>query len=250
MLEVSKLGVKKSGTKILEDISFVCKSPEFIGVIGPNGAGKTTLLRSLAGLEPHTGLVALNGAHLNPDLFATSIAWVPHQQIVSFDYPVIEIVLMGRFPWHRGHPRTVDKERSMEALKTVGMDLFVDRTITSLSAGELQKVMLARAIAGDSPLLILDEPLANLDLSASFHLCATLKDLVTQGRTVIASMHDLSHAAKFADRLICLNQGEMFGMGTPKSLLTPETLRDAFRVEGAWKDAHLVIDRAITFENL
>src|SRR5690606_772721 len=101
------------------------------------------------------------------------------------------------------------------------------RKVTSLSAGELQKVMLARAIAGDAGLLVFDEPFANLDLAASLNLCGIFRDLVRAGRTLLASMHDLNLAARFSDRLMCLRQGTVYGVGTPRELLTPTALREA-----------------------
>lgn len=223
-----------SGNHILKGISMETGARELVGVIDPNGSGKSTFLKCVYRvLQPTCGAVYIDGKPLNAHSYkqsARAIAVVAQHNYYNFEFSVRDVVLMGRAP----HKRALDRDNAEdfrivdEALATVGMCAFAERSFSTLSGGEQQRVILARALAQQTPCLILDEPTNHLDIKYQLQLMDLVRGL---DRTVIAAVHDLNIAAMYCDRLYAIKDGEVVGVGTPRELLTPAFIREVYEVD-------------------
>lgn len=220
--------------RILKGISLETHTGEFVGIIGPNGSGKSTLLKCIYRvLKPDGGCIWLGDQELHEIKIKNSarkVAVVAQHNYYNFEFSVREVVMMGRAP----HKKMLEKDGAKDfeivdqALKTVGMYEFADRNFSTLSGGEQQRVILARALAQQTPCLILDEPTNHLDITHQLQLMELVRGLNV---TVLSAIHDLNIAAMYCDRLYILKDGEIVGSGTPEELLTPETIRRVYQVE-------------------
>lgn len=227
-------------TEILRGIDFEANEGEFVGIIGPNGSGKSTLLRCLYRvLTPSEGAVFLNGKKLSSYRVkesAQKLAVVAQHNYYNFEFSVRDVVMMGRAP----HKRALDRDTAedyqimRQSLKAVGMQEFEERSFSTLSGGEQQRIILARALAQQTPCLILDEPTNHLDIKYQLWLMDIVKNLDC---TVISAVHDLNIAAMYCDRLYAMKQGKLIAQGTPHELLTPDLIRELYEV-----DAEVSID--------
>jgi iron complex transport system ATP-binding protein len=237
-LRVEHLSVELGGQGVLRDVSVTAASGEWLGVIGPNGSGKTTLLRAVSGAVAGDGRIELFGKPLTSWAAherAQRVAMVRQQSAVSFDLTVRDVVMLGRAP-HRGWFAQFganDAEVVEAAMDEVDVDAYADRSLTSLSGGEVQRAFLAQALAQDADLLLLDEPTTHLDVHYQFSLLDAVRRQVEYGRAVIAVVHDLEHAARYSDRLIVLDEGRCVASGTPREVLTPELIADVFGMSAA-----------------
>ena len=219
---------------ILKGVSMEAGNREFVGLIGPNGSGKSTLLKCVYRvLSPDKGAVFLNGKPLkdmNYKTSARSLGVVAQHNYYNFDFSVREVVLMGRSPHKKALERDNAEDYAIvaEALEKVGMADFAARSFSTLSGGEQQRVILARALAQQTPCLILDEPTNHLDITHQLQLLKIVKQLDV---TVISAIHDLNIAAMFCDRLYVLKNGEIVAEGTPREVLTRELIREIYEVE-------------------
>lgn len=223
-----------NGNPILKGVSLQAGEKQLIGVIGPNGSGKSTLLKCIYRvLQPTGGAVFLDGKPLSEYSFresALKIAVVAQHNYYNFDFSVRDVVLMGRSP----HKKTLERDNAQdfriveEALTKVGMLHFAERSFSTLSGGEQQRVILARALAQQTPCLILDEPTNHLDIKYQLQLMDLVRGL---DRTVITAVHDLNIAAMYCDWLYAVKDGRVVGQGTPQALLTPEFIRQVYEVE-------------------
>lgn len=238
ILTVDHLGKRWNGRTALADVSFTVHRGECIGLVGSNGAGKTTLLRVMAKLlEPTGGAVLLNGAalaDLDQRAVARQVATVPQSGVpADFAFPTLDVVLMGRYP-HRGRfedDTAEDLAIVREAMCATWTGSLADRAITQLSGGERQRVVMARALAQQPRLLLLDEPTASLDLCHQILMLDLVRTLAKkEGLAVVAAIHDLSLASRYCDRLVLLKAGAILADDTPAAVLTPERLADAFGV--------------------
>jgi len=197
---------------------------QWLGIIGPNGAGKSTLLRSIVGLADYSGAIAL-GDGRTPG--AADVALVPQAPIMPKGMTVAEYVLLGRtahLGWLARESRA-DREIASSVLNRLELTAFADRFVSTLSGGEAQQVVVARALAQQSPVLLLDEPTSALDLGHQVSVLELVDDLRrTEGLSVLAAMHDLSAAARFADRLILIDHGRIVAEGRPAAVLQPDLL--------------------------
>ncbi len=199
-------------------------------LIGPNGAGKSTLLKVLAGIiSPTEGHVI--GLGKTPKDHSKICTWLPPTTQVAFDYSVFEVVRMGLFPWHQGRPSRKDDESVMAALTDLCAHELADRSITQLSSGERQRVMLARALIAPSSYLLLDEPLTNLDLQTSFMMLNVLRARAKSGTGIIISLHDIALAAELTDDFVCLKQGRVVSQGSLNQALTEGLAENVFGVK-------------------
>ncbi len=236
-LGVDQLRVTLGGNPVLRGISCEVSRGEFVVVIGPNGSGKTTLLRALAGLiKADGGRIALAGvdtSELSARERARSVAYLPQSSSSGYSFTAFEVALMGRYP-RLGRfqlESESDREIAYRALERTEAAQFADRRIGELSGGERQRVMVARTLAQQPDLLLLDEPTSNLDLKHQLSLMALVRGEVANGLAAVAVLHDLSLAARFADRLVLLKDGVVMADGSPGSVLTPANLRAAFEVD-------------------
>jgi iron complex transport system ATP-binding protein len=225
------LSVRFGTVEVVREISGEVERGEWVGLIGPNGAGKTTVLRALAGLVPYEGTVALDGHDVHASRrrdVARRVALVPQSPRIPAELTVGEYVLLGRTA-HIGYLATEgrsDRVAAQRALERLELDAFAQRTLGSLSGGELQRVVLARALAQEAPLLLLDEPTSALDLGHQ-QQALELVDALRRDHalTVVAAMHDLTLAAQYADRLLLLDQGRIVADGSPDDVLSEERIQ-------------------------
>ena len=236
VLRAEGLGVSLGGRPVLAGLAARVDEGERVALVGPNGAGKTTLLRAVAGLIPYTGTLALRGREVRQwpaRERARAVALVRQQTYLAVEFTAAEVVALGRSP-HLGWVERVgeaDRARVAAALDAVDLGALADRPVTRLSGGEQQRVALAQALAQDAPLLLLDEPTAHLDVRHQLDLLARLGAVAEAGKTVVAAVHDLELAARFADRLWVLADGALVADGPPEAVLTADVLRRAFGVE-------------------
>lgn len=215
-------------TEALRGVDLRLAAGEWLGLIGPNGAGKSTLLRAIAGLVPHTGSVALDCGGRPA---GTDVALVPQIPLLPEGMSVAEYALLGRSPhlgWLAVESRR-DRRIVASVLERLDLRGFADRPVTQLSGGETQRVVLARALAQQAPILLLDEPTSALDLGhrdAVLELIDKLRR--SDGISVIAAMHDLGTAARFADRLALIDRGRIVADGAPRSVLAAGRLSDVY----------------------
>jgi len=235
MIRIDDVAVELGGTSILDGVTADVEQGRFVGLVGPNGAGKTTLLRVIHGaLDPDRGEVRVGGdpvQGLSSKQASRRVAVVPQDTHLSFDFPVEEVVAMGRHP-HRSRlsgSGERDRERVAAAMERTEVEGFADRPITAVSGGERQRVLLARALAQDAPILLLDEPTASLDINHQVRTLELVRRLVDDdGKTVVAAIHDLNLAAHYCDDLLLLADGEVRASGDPASVLSESHLEAAF----------------------
>ena len=239
MIELDSVGVELGETPVLEDVSLDVPEGAFLALVGPNGAGKTTLLRTCNGIvSPTAGQVRVDGHDVtssSPRDVGRLVATVPQTTRIAFEFDVADVVAMGRTP-HRGRFETADDDDRTaveSALERTDTARFADRSIDELSGGERQRVVLARALAQETPVLLLDEPTASLDINHQVRTLALARELATAGRTVVAAIHDLDLAARFCDRIALLSDGSILADGPPEAVLTAERLESAFGVRTA-----------------
>lgn len=236
VIEVRGVGVTLEATRILHDVTFSVQGGRLIGLLGPNGSGKTTLLRAMSGLLPFNGRIQLDGRPIRdwkPRELARRLAFVRQSVSLSFDFNVSELVLLGRSP-HKGWLTDYgsdDLTRMAAALHRVDLAGFEDRSVLSLSGGELQRVFLAQALVQEAGVLLLDEPTAHLDVHYQFEFMNIIRTLVAGGRTAVSVFHDLEMAGRFADELLVLNGGRMAAFGSPQEVLSQELIAEVFRMD-------------------
>lgn len=236
-LVANNLTVRLGVRTVLEGLSINFKPGSVTAIVGPNGAGKSTLLHCLAGLRrPNAGAVFLDGqdlAGLSPRRRAQCMAFLPQTPEISWDVDVRTFVSLGRTP-HLGALGLGNEDLAAveEAISAAGIEGLAERVITSLSGGERARVLIARAMAGWADWLLADEPLTGLDLGHALDALDLFREMAqAESRGVIITLHDLSLAARVADRMIVLSEGQILSDGPPKQSLTPAVLAQAYGVE-------------------
>lgn len=232
-LDVRDVDVELGGKQILDTVSADVDDSRLVGIVGPNGAGKSTLLRAMNGIiEPVAGTVLVDdeAVHELPSKAASRrIASVPQEGHVGFEFTVRETVEMGRHPHVPRFGNDDDPDAVERAMERAEVETFADRDVTSLSGGEKQRVLLARALAQQTPVLLLDEPTASLDVNHQIRTLELVRGLVEDAdRAVVAAIHDLDLAARYCDELVLVADGRVLDSGAPESVLTPAAIRDAF----------------------
>jgi iron complex transport system ATP-binding protein len=235
VLAASSISVSIDNTPILRDVSFEVSRGEWVGLIGPNGSGKSTLLRTISGLLRYSGSLEMDGREVRQwkaRPLAQRVAFMQQTANLVFDLTVDDLVLLGRSPHHGwfGEFTSDDRDRVSEALLKVDASHLSERSVLTLSGGELQRVLLAQALVQETPLLLLDEPTTHLDIHHQFEFLRLIENLVTSGKTVIAVFHDLAMAGRYASRLLAMNGGRMVADGSPPAVLTQQILEDVFRM--------------------
>ena len=234
MLKIQNLSVSYGPRRILQDVSFDVQSGEVLALIGPNGAGKSTLIRAVSGVIPYSGHVRTNGddfASLSTLQRARYIATVPQAVSLPPAYTVWETVLFGRTPHlgFLGQPSPKDEEIARQSLQRVSALSFADRRVGELSGGEQQRILLARALCQSTPILLLDEPTAHLDLQYQVGLLELVHELAHKDHlAVLVALHDLNLAAHYADRIALMVAGNIKAMGSAKDVLQPELIQEAY----------------------
>ncbi len=233
-VRVSDLEIYLGNNHILKGLDMYVGEKEFVGIIGPNGSGKSTLLRCIYRiLKPSMGTIMLNEEDIKSFSIketAKKIAVVSQHNSYNFEFTVSDMVLMGRSP----HKKFMEKENKddykimMNSLEKVGMKDFAHRNFSSLSGGEQQRIILARALAQKTDCLILDEPTNHLDIKYQLQLMDTVRSL---GITVVAAIHDLNIAAMYCDKICAIKDGKIIKYGTPKEVLNKEFIKTLYEVD-------------------
>jgi len=242
LLRIDNIDFSYQSSKILDSVTFEVKSGEFLGIMGPNGSGKTTLLRCISNvLSPQIGTVLIDGKNiqkLSKREIARNIGVVPQTSAIDFAFTVSELVLMGRTPYMERFKSetTHDFEIAEEAMRLTNTLRLAEKTFDELSGGEKQRVIIARALAQESKILLLDEPTVHLDISSQFEILKLIKNLSKQKEiVVIAVFHDLNLAAQYSDKLILLDNGKIVSMGLPDEVLTPENIQKTYHMDAIVK---------------
>jgi iron complex transport system ATP-binding protein len=238
-LEVSDLTVAAGNKIILRNVSFAVKPGEFIGIIGPNGAGKSTLLRSLRGMIPGIkGEVRMFGKaiHTMKDKqVARIVAYMQQDVNVGFGFTALQIVLAGRYPylqWWQNEQKK-DYEIAKKYMAFTGVEMLAEKSVQQVSGGERQRILLAKILAQETPLVFLDEPTASLDLVYQEEIFRYCRVMCQEGRTVFIIAHDIKLAAKFCSRLILVAGGRVLADGKPQEVITAEYLEKAYGLHSA-----------------
>jgi manganese/iron transport system ATP-binding protein len=230
VLEVHNLTVSYNGSFALEDVSFEVQAGEQVAVVGPNGAGKSTLFKAMVGLiHPRSGGILTNGAEIGYVTQRSAVDW-------SFPVTVHDVVMMGRIGkmgWLRWQ-RPRDREIVQQSLAQVGMSEYASRQIGELSGGQQQRVFIARALAQEATVLLMDEPFSGVDAPAQESILEILNHLRRQDVTMLVSTHDLNLAVKRFDRLALLNQ-RLVAYGVPREVVTPQNLAAAYGGQAVWR---------------
>ena len=238
-LEAANISVTLGGKLIVDRASLAVSTGEIVGLIGPNGAGKSTLLRAMLGfVERTSGEVKLDGADFlaRPGRErARAVAFLPQDRRVEWRLPAGDVVMLGRYPHQSGFggPSPEDRAAVDRALGAVDATTLSDRPVAVLSGGERTRVLLARALAVEAPLLLVDEPIAALDPYHQLHVMEILRERARSGGGVLAVIHDLALASRFMDRLILMDGGHIAAEGVPAEVLTAERLAQVYRIDAA-----------------
>jgi cobalamin transport system ATP-binding protein len=241
-LALDQLSVSLGGTRVLDELSTEVADGEWVALIGPNGAGKTTALRAVAGLVPYEGRVSVlkdDARALPRKQLARRVALVPQVPLIPGDITVRAYVLLGRTPHlgYLGSERRTDHRAVDAALEQLDLIPFAQRRLDTLSGGERQRATLARALAQDAPVLLLDEPTAALDMGRQQQVLEIVDELrASRGLTVVSTMHDLTLAGQYADRLLLLDGGRLVAAGSAEEVLTQALITQHYGAEVAVVD--------------
>ena len=247
-LSARDLHVDLAGRTVLRGVELAVRPGEVVGLLGPNGAGKSTLMRALAGQVAHSGTVRIgerDAAGLSPAERARLVAYLPQARVIGWPMSVERAVGLGRLPWlgFGGRPGPRDMEICREAMAVMDVSGLADRRATELSGGEQARVLAARAIAQDTPVLIADEPASGLDPAHQISMMAALGSIARRGRAILVSLHDLTLAARWCDRVVLLRDGTVAADGDPAAVLDAAMLADVFGIRAhiAREDGRLVL---------
>ena len=232
LLTLENMTVMRGACPVVDGVSLSIGPGECVGLIGPNGSGKTTMMRGALGLLPVRGRSSV--AALSPRERAMRAAWMPQSRDIAWPVTVETLIALGRIPHlPRGaRPAPADQAAIDAAIDRMGLEGYRTRIATQLSGGEQARVLIARALAQDTPLLMADEPIAGLDPASQISTMTVFARLAGEGRAVLVSLHDLGLAARHCTRLVLLDAGRVAADGPPASVLTPENLDRVFGVTG------------------
>jgi iron complex transport system ATP-binding protein len=237
MLRIEDLSVSYGTRRVLHEVSLTVENGELLALIGPNGAGKSTLVRAVSGFIPaQSGSASKNGTNLltaPASERARIISVVPQVASLPPAFTVWETVLLGRTPYLNflGQVSSADETIARQSLQRVDALDLIDRRVGELSGGEQQRVLLARALAQSTPILLLDEPTSHLDLHHQISLLELVRGLAhNDGLAVLVALHDLNLAARYADRIALMVDGQVKALGTPGEVLRPELISEAYHL--------------------
>lgn len=237
-LHINDLHFRRGSRVVLDSIDLKLQSGAVTAVLGPNGAGKSTLLSCITGLlRPERGTVELDGAPLLslPAMQrARRIAFLPQTPEIAWAVDVQTVVGLGRIPHHGISSDAEDQAAVIRAMDRTQVTQWADRTVTTLSGGERARVLLARVLAGETDWILADEPFTGLDPSHQFEAAELLRSVADQGGGVVLTIHDLTLAARIADRVVIIDDGRIVADGAPQAALTTEILRDVYNINAQW----------------
>jgi iron complex transport system ATP-binding protein len=234
LLELEGVHAKVSGKPVLQGVDFAVNSGELVALCGPNGAGKSTAIRAGLGIvglaQGRVSLGDVDVRQLSERQRGERAAYLPQERMISWNLPALEVVALG-LPFLKAKEGMA---RALKVMAEVGVGHLAERGVAEMSGGERAKVLLARAMVGGAPLLLADEPVAGLDPDAQLLVLERLKARAIDGSGVLVSLHDLSLAAQFADRVLVLDQGRVVADGPPIMALSPDILGSVFQLDAVW----------------
>lgn len=244
-INVKDVKVYYGSVKAIDGVSLSVRAGEVLSIIGPNGAGKSTLLKVINGvLKPLMGVVYIDNESLNEiprREVARKTGVVPQRIHTSGMLSVYDFVMTGRRPYIDFTPSKTDEEKVYEALKTVGAVDLAERNLEELSGGELQRVIIARALAGEPEVMLLDEPTSSLDLKYQLETLNLIRALRSKGLAIIMAIHDLTQAYRVSDKIVLLNRGKVYAAGKPDDVLNPKILFEVYGVPTTIIREHKVV---------
>ena len=218
----------------LKDVTLTINGPILVAIVGPNGSGKSTLLKCISKiLEPKKGIIlidSINIANVKLNELAKIVSYVAPSSGKTFPITVFDFILMGRRPYVTWKCSDKDIEKVSKVIKLLNLEDIAMRDFNELSSGQQQKVMIARALAQDTSIILLDEPTANLDIKHQIEVMELIKDL-SKEKTVIMAIHDLTLVSRYADLVVMLKDGRIVAVGTPREVLTPENIEFVYGVK-------------------
>lgn len=236
MLRLNNISCNYGSENIIEAISFDVKKGEILSILGANGSGKSTLLKAIVGLLPYKGNLLLDGIEskdLSVKKRASLVAYVPQSTVIPFEFNVLEVVLMGRFhdsSFGLNYSKE-DEDLALKALSQVGIEDFSQKIYRYLSGGQRQLVLIARALAQQSPLIIMDEPVTGLDLGNQIRLLDLMEELSSLGHTVVQTTHNPDHALRVSQKVVWIHNRNILSFGEPNIVVNPENIRKVYQVE-------------------
>lgn len=230
LLSLDRFTVRRGDCPVVDAATLEIGAGELVGLIGPNGAGKTTLMRGALGLLPHSGGSSLT--KLAAQARARHAAWLPQARDIAWPVAVETLVMLGRTPHLAAGQRPTDADRAAvaQAIATMGLSGFETRAATALSGGEQARVLIARALAQDTPLILADEPIAGLDPGHQIGTMQAFSTLARGGKALLVSLHDLGLAARHCTRLVLMHRGRIHADGPPEAVLTEDNLAQVFGI--------------------
>lgn len=238
IISIDNLWFKYDKDSILENININIDQGSFISIIGPNGSGKTTLLKNMVNLlTPTKGSISLFKKDIKnikyKDL-AKKVAVVHQSNNIGFNFSVEDVVMMGRFPYLKRFQSETSKDYEIveKAMKNTGIFDLKDRSILNISGGEMQRVMIARALVQEPEILVLDEPISNLDLKYQVGILNICKELNKKDNlTVICILHDINLASRYSDNIILLKDGKIHSIDSPKNVITKKNIKEVYDID-------------------
>ncbi len=240
MIKLNNISHHIGKQQILHDITLSLPTAQVIALIGPNGAGKSTLFSVMARLQPlQSGQVSFAVDNEERDIvscqartLAKTVAMLGQDNHVQGRLRVHELLMFGRYPYHQGQPTADDQQKVQEILERFELEPLAERFLSTLSGGQRQRVLIAMIVCQDTPYLLLDEPLNNLDMYHAGRLMRELRQLShNQQKTVVIVLHDINQAAQFADTVVTMKAGEVTAIGRPADVITKETMKDLYNVD-------------------
>ncbi|WP_348549523.1 ATP-binding cassette domain-containing protein [Psychrobacter sp. KFRI-CH2-11] len=236
MIKLDNISHHIGKQQILHDISLSLPSAQVIALIGPNGAGKSTLFSVMARLQPLQSGKVMFGEHdivsCPTRTLAKTVAMLGQDNQVQGRLRVHELLMFGRYPYHQGQPSAQDEQKVQEVIARFELEPLAERFLSTLSGGQRQRVLIAMIVCQDTPYLLLDEPLNNLDMYHAGRLMRELRELsCSQQKTVVIVLHDINQAAQFADTVVMMKTGQVMAVGQPVDVITKDTMKDLYNVD-------------------
>ncbi|MBO1516309.1 ABC transporter ATP-binding protein [Psychrobacter halodurans] len=236
MIKLDNISHHIGKQQILHDISLSLPSAQVIALIGPNGAGKSTLFSVMARLQPLQSGKVMFGEHdivsCPARTLAKTVAMLGQDNQVQGRLRVHELLMFGRYPYHQGQPSAEDEQKVQEMIERFELEPLAERFLSTLSGGQRQRVLIAMIVCQDTPYLLLDEPLNNLDMYHAGRLMRELRELsCSQQKTVVIVLHDINQAAQFADTVVMMKTGQVMAVGQPVDVITKDTIKDLYNVD-------------------